>query len=74
MNKLKIRLETNTDMTDFVSIATSIKEDVFLEDGQGLRVIAKSMLGVVCAKFDFKELWVLSDSPLLTSKFMKFSV
>lgn len=75
MNKLKIQLVTDTDIKEFVSIANSITEEVYLEDGVGnLRVIGKSMLGVICAKFDFNELWVMSDSPHLATKFMKFSV
>lgn len=75
MNKLRIQLITHTDVTDFVTIANSIPEEVYLEDGEGrLRVVGKSMLGVICAKYDFRELWVKSDSPHLATKFMKFSV
>lgn len=41
----KIRLDTMNDIKDFVKTVNEIEEYVFLEDGDGNRVSAKSLLG-----------------------------
>ena len=74
MNKIRIALETGRDCAEFVSIANSIEEDVFLEDATNFRADAKSMMGVMYGKHEFRELWVLSENPSLATKFMKFIV
>lgn len=74
MNKIEVRLETQTDIKDFVGIATSIPNAVFLEDGTHYRADAKSMMGVMYGSFEFKHLYVLSDYEHLETKFSKFIV
>ena len=74
MNKIRIALETQTDVREFVNIANSIEEEVFLEDGTRFRADAKSLMGVMYGRFEFKEMYVLSEFPNLTSKFNKFIV
>lgn len=49
----KIRLDTLSDVNEFVNIAASIPERVVITDGSGLTVNAKSVLGVLHAmEFD----------------------
>lgn len=74
MNKVKVIIDTQTDVVEFVNIANSFPEttQIFLEDGTGFRADAKSLMGVMYGRFEFKELWVLSDHPSLSTKFMKF--
>ena len=55
MHKIKVILDTTTDVTNFVNIANSITEPVFLEDGTGFRANAKSLMGVRYGKFEFKD-------------------
>ena len=74
MNKIRVVIETGRDCAEFVQIANTIKEDVFLEDGTNFRADAKSLMGVMYGKHDFKELYVLSDSDSIATKFLKFIV
>ena len=74
MHKIKVVLDTTTDITNFVNIANSITEPVFLEDGTGFKSNAKSLMGVMYGKFEFKDLYVVSNSELLSSKFIQFIV
>ena len=74
MNKVQIRLDTQSEVTEFVSIATTINEETFLEDGAGLRVNAKSLLGVMYGTTEFKKLYVLSENKQISNKFSKFMI
>lgn len=74
MNKIKVVLDTQTDISEFVGIATTIPEPVFLEDGSNFRVSAKSLMGVMYGKIEFNELFVLSENDTISSKFRKFVV
>ena len=74
MNKVRVIIDTQSDVVEFVNIANTIEEDVFLEDGKQFRANAKSLMGVMYGKFEFKELWVLSDHEMLSSKFVKFMI
>lgn len=72
MHRVKVVLDTTSDITSFVNIACSIEEPVYLEDGNGFRANAKSLMGVMYGKFEFKDLWVVSDCATLTTKLMQF--
>lgn len=61
MNKIKVVLDTQSDISEFVSIATTIEDPVYLEDGTGFRVNAKSLMGVMYGTCEFNDLYVLSD-------------
>ncbi len=54
--KVKVRLDTVTDVANFVLTVNNIKSPVYLTDDEGLRVNAKSFLGVAHAR-EFKNLW-----------------
>lgn len=71
---LKIVLDTATDITEFVGLANTITVPVYLEDGNGLVIDAKSLMGVMYGKMEFVNLWVKSDYENLTTKFKKFMI
>lgn len=54
--KIKVRLDTVTDIANFVLIASQVKSDVYLTNNKGLKVSGKSFLGVAHAQ-EFDELW-----------------
>lgn len=74
LNKIRVILDTQSDIREFVNIANTIEEDVYLEDNTNFRADAKSLMGVMYGIFEFKELWVLSEHKLLSSKFSKFMI
>jgi len=74
MNKIKVMLDTGTDCANFVQIANTINEPVFLEDGSSYRVNAKSLMGVMYGKHEFTELYVISDNENIATKFLRFIV
>lgn len=74
MNKIRVILDTQSDVREFVNIANTIEENVYLEDNTNFRADAKSMMGVMYGKFEFKELWVLSECESLSNKFIKFMI
>lgn len=47
MTRTKIRLDTMSDVNKFVATMGKIAEKIWLEDGDGNRVSAQSMLGVL---------------------------
>ena len=53
--KAKIRLDTMRDVNEFVRICTGIIPAVYITDGRGLRVSAKSVIGAIYA-MEFDEL------------------
>lgn len=74
MNKLQIRLDTQSDVSEFVGLANSISYSVYLEDGTGFRADGKSLLGVMYSMLEFKRLYVISDYENLETKFNKFMI
>ena len=60
--KIKINLDTNTDIAHLVAIATKIHDRITLTDNNGMVVNAKSLLGAAYAKFEFAEIWLESEN------------
>ena len=54
--RAKIRLDTMQDIKQLVAICTKIDEPVYITDGTGLRVSAKSILGVRYS-MEFADIW-----------------
>lgn len=54
--KAKIRLDTMKDINQFVAVCSKIPTVVHITDGAGLKVSAKSVLGVMYA-MEFSEIW-----------------
>ena len=76
MYKIKIRLDTQSDVTKFVSLAESFNHGfpIYLEDGCGHCVNARSILGVMYGKIEFKDLYVRSDSEQISTLFEDFMI
>nr|DAP55403.1 MAG TPA: phosphocarrier protein HPr [Caudoviricetes sp.] len=71
MYKIKINLETLSDIKNFVNIADTIPEEVCLIDNSGHKVSAKSLLGCMYST-EFDETYVISDSEAILDKFNEF--
>lgn len=71
MNRIKVRLDTQSDVVDFVILANQIPEDVYLLDNSYNKVNGKSLLGCLYS-LEFSELFVESESNKLSSVFNKF--
>lgn len=54
--RAKIRLDTLKDINQFVGVCTRLPAQVYITDGRGLKVSAKSMIGVMYA-MEFEEIW-----------------
>ena len=65
-HRTKIHLETLSDVYDFVKIVDSLETAVYLEDGENLRVNAKSIVGAIAA-LEWKELWCVSSDDIYSS-------
>ena len=60
-----------SDVKEFVGIAKTIKDDVYLEDNKGHKADAKSLLGCLYST-EFEENYVVSDNPYISIRFAKF--
>ena len=60
--KLKIRIDTDSDAVKLVGIASGMKENITLTDGNGLCVSAKSLLGTMYVRFEFNEIWLETEN------------
>lgn len=56
--RVRINLDGKSAAAHLVGLATKIEAPVYLTDGANMRVSAKSLLGAVCAQFDFTEIWL----------------
>lgn len=61
MSSYKIRLDTLSEVHQFVKVASSVNGHITITDKQGLRVSGKSVLGMLYA-MEFEELWCESDT------------
>lgn len=64
--KVKIRLDTTTDIANFVLATSKVKEKVYVTDGKRLCIDGKSFLGLAHA-CEFDELWCECDSDIYSS-------
>ena len=61
--KVKVRIDTVTDIANFVLIANQVKPNVYLTNNNGLKIDCKSFLGVAYAQ-EFDELWCECDEDI----------
>lgn len=61
--KAKIRLDTTNDAALFSNICLPLPGHITITDNKGLRINAKSILGMLYA-LEFEELWCESDSDI----------
>ena len=66
MGRLRIRLETQTDAARLAHIASKLDGQIVITDGNGLRVSAKSVMGMLYA-MEFEELWLESENDIYRS-------
>lgn len=60
----KINLDTMSDIKEFVDTVSLIQEPVFIEDGQGSRVTAKSLMFTATAKMYWADLYVTCEKDI----------
>ena len=63
--KVKIRLDTATDIANFVLAVNKVKEKVYVTDGNKLCIDGKSFLGLAHST-EFDELWCECDRDIYT--------
>lgn len=61
--RAKIRLDTMKDINQFVAICTNVAVPVHITDGAGLKVSAKSVLGVMYS-MEFADIWCECDEDI----------
>ena len=61
-HRMKIRIDTESDVTKIVSIAIKLSDEIKVEivDGDGMRVNARSIIGMLYA-MTFNEIWLESN-------------
>ena len=72
MTRTQIRLDTMSDVNKFVSVMTGLKEQVWLEDDDGNRVSAKSLLGALYS-LEWNRIYCYCDVDI-ASKLMPWMV
>ena len=72
--RMKIRIDTDSDVAKLVSIATKFDKTTRIEivDGEGMRVNARSILGMLYA-MTFDEIWLESDKDVY-NEFFDFAI
>lgn len=63
----KINLDTMNDIANFVHNVSEVPEDVFIEDGLGSRVTAKSLMFTATARMYWAELYVTCEKDIYMS-------
>lgn len=63
--RVRVNIDTVTDIANFVLIANQVKANVYLTNNNGLKVDGKSFLGVAHAH-EFDELWCECDEDIYT--------
>lgn len=71
MYRVKVRLDTYSQIQEFVSISNTIAGEVSLVDNANHCVNAKSILGCLYS-IEFDEMYVISDDETILNKFVKF--
>ena len=64
--RVKIQLDTMKDINKFVAICSKIDAPVYITDGAGLKVSAKSVLGVMYS-MEFDDIWCESDKDIYSA-------
>ena len=62
--KVRIELNTMTDVTEFVAIVSAHPGQVFLSDDKHQQICAKSQLGAILAKMEWEEIYCVCDEDI----------
>lgn len=65
--RARINLDTMNDIAQFVQNVSAVPEDVFIEDGLGSRVTAKSLMFTATARMYWAELYVTCSKDIYMS-------
>jgi hypothetical protein len=65
--RARINLDTMKDIEKFVRNVSLVPEDVFIEDGMGSRVTAKSLMFTATAKMYWADLYVTCKKDIYMS-------
>lgn len=66
MYKYRVRIDTGTDIKNFIAIAEKLPFDIFIENENGAkRGNAKTLLNVVDA-MTYRKIYILSDNEIYT--------
>jgi len=73
-SRVKLRLDTQSDVTRFVSTAVACPKEMILNiiDDQGMCINARSLLGVLYAQ-EFKHMWLVSNDSRIHEIFEEFT-
>ena len=63
--RAKIYMDTVKEAETITALASQCDKEVFIEDGNGLKVRAKSIIGNLYA-LEFEELWLVSEGDYYT--------
>ena len=66
MNRIKIRIDTMSDVSKLVAVATKAKGRVILTDNTDFKVSGKSLLGAIYT-MEWSEVYLESDEDLYTA-------
>ena len=58
--KFRVQLETLSDVKRFIDKSEKLDAKIFLSDDSGLKVSAKSLMGVIYT-LEFSQIWLESD-------------
>lgn len=72
MTRTKIRIDTMSDVNKFVATMGKIKDRVWLEDDEGNRVNAKSLLGALYS-LEWSDIYCYSETDI-SSKLLQWMV
>ena len=64
--KARIRLDTFSDVRKFVKITSRLQGRIYVTDGDGLKVNAKSLLNMIPV-LKFEELWCEAEHDIYTA-------
>jgi len=74
ISRIKIRIDTDTDVVKFVGVATKCPPEMILHviDDNGMCIEARSILGVMYAR-EFKHMWLVSNNDKIHTIFAEFA-
>lgn len=73
MSRYKIQLTTFSDAARLAAAAEALDMPIYLTDGAGMRVSAKSVMGAIYS-LEFEEIWLESDEEIPYLNFSEFIV
>jgi hypothetical protein len=73
MSRYKIQLTTFSDAAKLAAAAERLEMPIFLTDGAGMKVSAKSVMGAIYS-LEFEEIWLESDEDIPYMNFSEFIV